>query len=65
MWSSPWRRCWDRDAPRLECFRLSEGSYAFRADGIGDEVVGVSDFPGLRVPLATLWFGKAFSSPAE
>lgn len=55
----------DPEDRRLECFCLREGRYALQAAGTEDEAVEVSDFPGLNVPLATLWFGKAFSSPAE
>ena len=54
----------DPEARRLECFCLREGRYALQAAGTGDEAVEVSDFPGLRIPLATLWFGTARSSPS-
>jgi len=53
----------DPQARRLECFRLEEGRYTLRATGTGNEVVEVPDFPGLRIPLATLWFDPA-STPS-
>ena len=46
----------DPPARRLECFRLDEGRYTLQATGAGIEVVEVPDFPGLRIPLTTLWF---------
>lgn len=55
----------DPEARRLECFRLREGRYELEAAGTEDEAVDVLDFPGLRIPLAMLWFGMPGSSPAR
>lgn len=48
----------DPEARHLECFRLEQGRYELRANGVGADTVDVPDFPGLRVPLGTIWFGR-------
>ena len=46
----------DPDERRFECFRLEDDRYVLRASGTESEHLKVPDFPGLEIPLATLWY---------
>lgn len=48
----------DLEARTLECFRLEQGRYVLHAAGAGDGVLEAPGFPGLAIPLGTLWFGS-------
>lgn len=43
----------------LECFSLTDGTYALIATGMEKDVVEHPDFKGLEIPLANLWYGNS------
>jgi len=45
----------DPQQKTLECFALHDGLYALVASGMEEETVEHPDFPGLSIPLKSLW----------
>lgn len=48
----------DPEARAVECYRLEGSHYLLRTSGRDQESLTVSDFPGLTIPLNTLWPSK-------
>ena len=48
----------DPEEKTLECYSLTDGTYALFAAGMDEDVVEITSFPGLTIPLETLWKGR-------